>query len=89
MSARWVVLLSLVPRHKLTAACVNQVLFLLYTIFLTVAAYYGFGQDVWALGIEEAVSAVEYEMIGISFVIIGQLAPISGRKGKKEKSRTY
>lgn len=51
-------------------------LFLLYTVFLTVAAYHGFGQDVWVLGIDEAVTAVEHEMIGISFVIIGQSVPV-------------
>lgn len=63
-------------------------LFLLYTVFLTVAAYYGFGQDVWVLGLEAAVSAVEYEMIGISFVIIGQFAPLEEKKKRERPEDT-
>ena len=66
----------------------HQVLFLLYTIFLTIAACHGFGQDVWVLGIEEAVSAVENEMIGISFIIIGQCAPLGEQKENKEATGT-
>lgn len=44
---------------------------LFYNIFLQVSAGYGFGQPVLALELDDAVRAVEWEMIGQTFTVIG------------------
>lgn len=48
-----------------------QLMLLFYTIFLQVSARYGFGQPVLALELDDAVHAVEWEMIGQTFAVIG------------------
>ncbi|KAJ6009531.1 hypothetical protein N7522_004547 [Penicillium canescens] len=47
------------------------VFLLLYTIFITVAGVYGFGQPISTLPIDSAVQAVYNEMIGQTFAVIG------------------
>lgn len=44
---------------------------LFYTIFLQVSSEYGFGQPIAALDLDNAVKAVEWEMIGQTFAVIG------------------
>jgi hypothetical protein len=44
---------------------------LFYNIFLQVSSGYGFGQPVLALQLDDAVRAVEWEMIGQTFAVVG------------------
>src|SRR4051812_48587288 len=44
---------------------------LFYNIFMQVSSGYGFGQPVMALELDDAVTAVEYEMVGQTFAVIG------------------
>lgn len=44
---------------------------LLYTVFLQISSEYGFGQPVASLQLDDAVRAVEYEMIGQTFAVYG------------------
>jgi len=48
-----------------------QLMLLFYTIFLQVSASYGFGQPVLSLELDDAVHAVEWEMIGQTFAVLG------------------
>ncbi|KAK3331622.1 hypothetical protein B0T19DRAFT_380110 [Cercophora scortea] len=47
------------------------VFLLLYTVFLQLSANYGFGQPITALELEDAVQAVQWEMVGQTFAVIG------------------
>ncbi|KAJ5683484.1 hypothetical protein N7462_006649 [Penicillium macrosclerotiorum] len=47
------------------------VFLLLYTVFVTVAGVYGFGQSITSLEMDSAVNAVYYEMIGQTFAVLG------------------
>ncbi|KAK3681766.1 hypothetical protein B0T22DRAFT_523080 [Podospora appendiculata] len=44
---------------------------LLYTVFLQLSANYGFGQAITALELDDAVQAVQWEMVGQTFAVIG------------------
>lgn len=48
-----------------------QVLLLLYTIFIHIAAVYGFGQSIHTLPLADSALAVKYEMVGQTFAVIG------------------
>lgn len=48
-----------------------QVFLLLYTVFLTVAGVHGFGQSIFDLSIDEAGEAVEMELVGQTFAVLG------------------
>ncbi|KAJ5226692.1 uncharacterized protein N7469_006698 [Penicillium citrinum] len=47
------------------------VFLLLYTVFLTIAGMFGFGQPIADLPTDSAVKAVYYEMIGQTFAVLG------------------
>ncbi|KAH7120141.1 hypothetical protein B0J13DRAFT_568378 [Dactylonectria estremocensis] len=49
----------------------SGVLILLYTVFVHIAATYGFGQSILTLDLEDSARAVYYEMIGQTFAVIG------------------
>lgn len=49
----------------------GQILMLLYTIFITLTAFAGFGRHMSEMTIDEAVHAVYTEMIGQTFVVVG------------------
>jgi len=42
-----------------------------YSIFLQISSGFGFGQPVLALRLDDAVHAVEWEMIGQTFAVVG------------------
>ncbi|KAK3357828.1 hypothetical protein B0T25DRAFT_630790 [Lasiosphaeria hispida] len=44
---------------------------LFYAVFLQVSSHYGFGQPIAALDLDSAVRAVEWEMIGQTFAVVG------------------
>ncbi|KAK1756493.1 hypothetical protein QBC47DRAFT_401396 [Echria macrotheca] len=49
----------------------SGVFLLFYTLFLQVSSHYGFGQPVASLDLNNAVQAVQWEMIGQTFAVIG------------------
>lgn len=49
----------------------TQVLLLGYTTCTTIAAHYGFGQDMWAIPLPDLPPAIMWEAIGQCFAVIG------------------
>lgn len=55
-----------------------QIFLLVYTIFVTIAGKYGFGQDLPTLSLDDGGQAVLMEIIGQTFAVLGMaLAKIS------------
>lgn len=73
-------LLRSISIHIIGQKCLTylQVFLLLYTIFMTIAGYYGFGQSITTLEMDMAVKAVYNEMVGQTFAVLGMaIAKIS------------
>lgn len=49
----------------------SGVFLFLYTVFVQVAAEYGFGQDIAVLTADDAAKAIKWEMVGQTFAVLG------------------